>query len=650
MTSTPFQKLKPTAIHPFNALGAGMRLQEFEIRTVIGEGGFGIVYHAFDTLLERDVAIKEYLPVSHAVRANDGSVVARSERHAETFAKGLMYFLSEARMLARFKHAALVEVFRFWEENGTAYMVMPYYRGNSLNQLIQAGFRVKNESALLAFLEPLMQGLRHLHEASCFHRDIATDNILMLESGEPVLLDFGAARSILVGEAEHSTVILKPGFAPVEQYSNDRQLAPQGAWTDLYALCAVAYQLITGDMPVMSVARIMRDPLVPLITRAPAGFSAQVLRAVDCGMKVDPASRPQSVAEFSDLLRGLAAPGSDCAAPDVDRAEEPVVAAQSAVAEEPATESGAPLMHLRADGPPAAAQRSVPVEPDSKTDNVPPPVVPSPSTARRAKPPGRSAWPRVLGAGLVVGALIAGRVVYQSMSEDQTSVDNGVALASTDRHAMPFGIQATQEGDGAEPQGDAGSQWSPDPGSAPTQEMAEHDEVRTSVTSAPGGLLTPEPAPSVGAEAVTPRGSSESAHSALHQATTAGSQQPGGEVVDAARSRLGEGKQGVLQDTGMTPSITPVAGTPGGEGVGMEEADVTKQDLDYGVVEVSVAPWGNVYLNGQLVGVAPPRVQVHAGLGANELTISNETHPPRTVSLFVEPGKNYRIRHDFTKQ
>jgi len=291
---------------PLAALPAGTRLQEFEIKSVIGEGGFGIVYCAHDTLLGREVAIKEYLPVSHATRQADGSVVASSERQRQTFEKALRSFVSEARMLARFKHPALVEILRFWEAQGTAYMVMPYYQGRSLHALIQEGFRFTDSASLEGFLAPLLDGLAQLHSVNCYHRDISSDNILILENGQPLLLDFGAARSLLIDEAQAATVILKPGFAPIEQYSEDASIAPQGPWTDLYALSAVAYQAITGMMPAVSVARIIRDPLTPLADIAPPGIVRSLLTAIDLGLRVAPGERPQSVQAFCQLMGTLA--------------------------------------------------------------------------------------------------------------------------------------------------------------------------------------------------------------------------------------------------------------------------------------------------------------------------------------------------------
>jgi len=287
---------------PLAALPVGTRLQEFEVKSVIGEGGFGIVYLALDTLLGREVAIKEYLPVSHAARQADGTVVASSERQREAFEKARNSFVSEARMLARFKHSALVEILRFWEAKGTAYMVMPYYQGQSLHALIQEGFRIKDSATLEAFLAPLLDGLVQLHSVNCYHRDISSDNILMLENGSPILLDFGAARNLLVDVAQVATVILKPGFAPIEQYSEDSSNTTQGPWTDLYALSAVAYQAITGVMPTVSVARIIRDPLIPLSDMDLPGISSALRAAIDAGLRVVPHERPQSVQEFCKLM------------------------------------------------------------------------------------------------------------------------------------------------------------------------------------------------------------------------------------------------------------------------------------------------------------------------------------------------------------
>lgn len=287
---------------PVGGLPAGTRIQDYCIKSVVGEGGFAIVYLADDVLLHREVAIKEYMPASLAVRNARQGVEPRSASLGETFSKGLHSFINEARMLAQFKHRALIDVLRFWEENGTAYMAMPYYRGKTLRDIFrEPGFHC-DEAWLRRLIDPLLSGLQEMHREDCFHRDISTDNIIVLGDGSPVLLDFGAARRIVAAPDQLATIILKPGFAPIEQYSDDINAAPQGPWTDIYALCAVCYFAVSGRMPTTSVARIMRDPLAPLTSLNLSGYSHSFLAAIDKGLAVHPQDRPQSIQEFAALL------------------------------------------------------------------------------------------------------------------------------------------------------------------------------------------------------------------------------------------------------------------------------------------------------------------------------------------------------------
>jgi serine/threonine protein kinase len=284
-----------------HVLPIGTRLRDYEITGLIGEGGFGIVYLAWDHSLQRQVAIKEYMPASMAARvAGSLAIVVKSERHLDTFRAGLKSFVNEARLLARFDHAALVKVYRFWEENGTAYMVMPYYEGPTLKAALAALGRAPGEAELRAWLRPLLDALGVMHAAHCYHRDIAPDNILLTPRG-PLLLDFGAARRV-IGDMTHAiTVVLKPGFAPIEQYGDVASMA-QGAWTDLYALASVVHYAIEGSTPISSVERLMDDRLVPLSVSAAGRYSAPFLAAIDAALAVRPADRPQSARAFRALL------------------------------------------------------------------------------------------------------------------------------------------------------------------------------------------------------------------------------------------------------------------------------------------------------------------------------------------------------------
>jgi serine/threonine protein kinase len=291
-----------------NCLPIGTRLAEFEITSVIGEGGFGIVYLAFDHSLQRTVAIKEYMPAALASRGTDQSIAVRAKRHEEAFAAGLRSFINEARLLAQFDHSALIKVYRFWEQNKTAYMAMRYYEGQTFKSLVKAHPEMVNESWLKQILKPILEALDALYRVNILHRDISPENIMIRPNGEAVLLDFGAARQIVTGLTKSLTVILKPGYAPVEQYADDESMK-QGPWTDIYSLSAVMYSAIAKKPPPTAVTRMLSDPIVPLQSGDHAGFGKDFLAAVDRGLAVRPEDRPQSIAEFAQLL------GIDMSAP-----------------------------------------------------------------------------------------------------------------------------------------------------------------------------------------------------------------------------------------------------------------------------------------------------------------------------------------------
>jgi serine/threonine protein kinase len=292
-----------------NSLPIGSKLGEFEIVGLIGAGGFGIVYLAYDHSLHRQVALKEYMPAALAGRDNGATVVVRSERDTETFQAGLRSFINEAQLLAQFDHPSLVKVYRFWESNGTAYMVMPFYQGVTLKETLALMSSPPDEAWLKGLLAQLLEALDIIHADHCLHRDIAPDNILILPGGRPLLLDFGAARRVIGNMTQALTVILKPGYAPVEQYADDPAMR-QGPWTDIYALAAVAYFAITGHPPVPSVGRMMSDSLIPLTKAAAGRYSVQFLKAIDLALEIKPENRPQNVMALRTLL-GLTADHQD---------------------------------------------------------------------------------------------------------------------------------------------------------------------------------------------------------------------------------------------------------------------------------------------------------------------------------------------------
>ncbi|BAL27291.1 serine/threonine protein kinase [Azoarcus sp. KH32C] len=311
-----------------DALPPGTRFAEYELLSVLGEGRSGIVYQAMDHGLGRQVAIKEYLPAALASRGRDREVILRSDGHAESFAAGLESFVDEARLLARFDHPALVRVYRFWEANRTAYMAMPHYEGVTVDVARQSMALPPDEAWLRGLLLPLLDALDVLHGASCYHWNISPEQILLQPDGRPVLLDSGALRVIGDG-SQGATVVLNPGFAPIEQYAESTQLR-QGPWTDLYALAAVAYYCVSGYPPVASTVRALDDQLEPLsqiVDRLGRNFpqlnySVAFVSAIERALSVRPQERPQSVAEFRRaLLGGRGATESIVVPPPVEATE-----------------------------------------------------------------------------------------------------------------------------------------------------------------------------------------------------------------------------------------------------------------------------------------------------------------------------------------
>ena len=296
MSSSPSTLLATHA----NCLATGTQVSDFEIIGLIGEGGFGIVYLARDTSLDRIVALKEFMPAAFAGRIDGVRVAVRAANHRATFDAGLKSFINESKMLAKFAHPALVEVFRFWEGNGTAYMAMRLYRGETLRQVLSKGSDDFTEDRIAQVMGPIFDALEMLHREQVFHRDIAPDNIILSE-GRSVLLDFGSARKIIGDATQALTTVLKPGYAPLEQYSDDGTMK-QGAWTDVYALGGVLYHLATGKVPLQAVSRMMSDPLQTINQVTGDKFSANFSQAVSKAMMVHIENRFQSVTEFREAL------------------------------------------------------------------------------------------------------------------------------------------------------------------------------------------------------------------------------------------------------------------------------------------------------------------------------------------------------------
>ena len=277
----------------------GTRLRNYELISVLGQGGFGITYYARDTTLGREVAIKEYLPTTLALREAT-MVVPRSTLLAADFVWGRERFLEEARTLATLEGApAVVRVYDFLEANGTAYMVMGLARGQTLEKRLTRDGTLA-PAVIERLLGRLLDGLEVVHKTGFLHRDVKPANIILDANNNPTLIDFGASRASMADRTAAMTAIFTPRYAAAEQLTAARQ----GPWTDVYGVSATIYHAITGEAPPSSLERALNDTYVPLTRLLPRGFSRDTLHGIDAGLAVRARERPQSIAEWRAILSG----------------------------------------------------------------------------------------------------------------------------------------------------------------------------------------------------------------------------------------------------------------------------------------------------------------------------------------------------------
>ncbi len=292
------------------ALRAGTQLQEYQIRDVLGQGGFGITYLATDTNLGKRVALKEYLPRDFATRTTGSTVVPNSSADAADYRWGLERFVDEARTLARFDHPHLNKVHRFFEAHGTAYLVLEYIEGEPLSAVLQRHGTL-SQSQIERLLREVLSGLEEVHEAGYIHRDLKPSNLMLRGDGSAVVLDFGAARQAVSQRSKRMTSMGTPGYQPIEQY--DSQAERVGPWSDLYALGMVAYRCVSGlgdrELPyAVTRSRAVRKgsgELEPAASIGRGQYDARLLRAIDWAIEVEEEDRPQSIGEWQQALPPL---------------------------------------------------------------------------------------------------------------------------------------------------------------------------------------------------------------------------------------------------------------------------------------------------------------------------------------------------------
>ena len=289
-----------------SALQPGSHIVDLQINAILGVGAFGITYLVTDPAIGTRFALKEYLPAKLVNRHGDGQVVPLDEQSAADFAKGLKLFLSEARIVAALDHPNIVKVLRYFEANGTAYFLMPYYQGQPLHQLLEARGAFNREEAKGLML-PLMDALEYIHKQGVVNQDIKPANIYITEQGDPVLLDFGVAAA---GEraSGNGPRLGSEGYAAPEQSDPE---GPIGPWTDIYGLASTLYRCVTGRIPTPAAIRREaldigeRDPLTSFAELAPTGLYGGLTDAIEAGLKVPWQERPKDIGIWKKSFKSL---------------------------------------------------------------------------------------------------------------------------------------------------------------------------------------------------------------------------------------------------------------------------------------------------------------------------------------------------------
>jgi serine/threonine protein kinase len=595
--------------------------------------------------MQREVALKEYMPNALARRRADGQVELRAPQYEATFAAGRRSFVNEAKLLAQFDHPALVKVLRFFEANGTAYMVMPLYQGKTLKQLLRESPKV-DEAWIKAMLAPLLDALETLHGARCFHRDVAPDNILILDGGGPLLLDFGAARRIIGDMTQAVTVVIKPGYAPVEQYADDNSLQ-QGPWTDIYALAAVVRLAITGKPPATSVTRMVTDPVKPLAEVA-EGYSVAFLRAIDYGLAVRPEDRPQSIAEFRHALGLASAPAKPAPAP----APAPSVAAPASPAIAPAAQT------QRVAVPPAAA-----VSPDAAAPQA---SGPAPGTQRIPTP--LAFGTRNMGAMGSPQAASSPQRPPEPPPQPPPEPPPAAEATGSIGETVPMEPHRTQP---STPRPVFAAAPPPRPASAPQRRqwlpiaivavmmivvVGAGYLVMKAVTAPREMVLTravPEPASPPPAPAPAPKPPPPAETPPPQPTATAPKEPPPPTAVQAAPP---------VQPPPAQPATAPQVAAPAPEPApppapATPQAPPASQPAPApapaapppptGRVMLAIKPWGEVMVDGRARGLSPPLKVLQLPEGAHRVEIRNPAGPPLVREIKVPAGGRVEISHTF---
>jgi serine/threonine protein kinase len=281
-------------------LPEGHQLQNYRILRVLASGGFSFVYLAHD---ENDapVAIKEFLPASLALRTGGAPEPKIPEEHVAAFRYGMKCFFEEGKALASLTHPNVVRVLNFFRANETVYLVMRYERGRTLQEHIHARRGALRESWIRSTFAALLNGLREVHTGKLLHLDIKPGNVYLRSDGTPLLIDFGAARQMLQGEAPSLPPMFTPGFASPEHHMDREKLGP---WSDIYSVGATMYACVTDSAPPSAEERMHKDRMVPARKAGAGRYSSELLDTIDWCMRLEHLERPQSGFALQKTLLG----------------------------------------------------------------------------------------------------------------------------------------------------------------------------------------------------------------------------------------------------------------------------------------------------------------------------------------------------------
>jgi len=281
-----------------HALPTGFQLDEYRIERQLSLGGFSIVYLATDAQ-GKEVAIKEYLPNSLALRGDGQIAPTITSEHLPAFRYGMKCFFEEGRALARLSHPNVIRVLNFFRSNDTVYMVMEYEHGRTLQEFVQKNRPAITENFMRNVFTRLLNGLREVHAHKLLHLDIKPSNIYMRRDHTPVLIDFGAARQTLAADTPMLKPMYTPGFASPEHYQQRELLGP---WSDIYSVGASMYACLAGSAPQAADARLEKDLLIPAMVRWEHEYSDQLLETIDWCLSLNHLYRPQSVFALQKAL------------------------------------------------------------------------------------------------------------------------------------------------------------------------------------------------------------------------------------------------------------------------------------------------------------------------------------------------------------